>query len=586
MSMFDTEVWITVLEPVHGRPVAGADVTLFDTGSYQETTGKTDGLGVFRTFVRTSRYVITVTVGGYRDWVREVGIGGTLFEQLVVLTSDFPEPPVDPPVVIDVAIHVNDPSGSPVVGATASLDGMSRITNWAGIAYFSEIGISLYSYVVVADGFHQESGKLDVNNIRDLYLVLTPIEEPPPPPAEEYTLTVNVKYVDGTYAGGIAVSTVRLEGGYSNGGLTNSYGIIQFTNALLGNYRTSVGTKQKEVYLDRDKTVLFQIEEPPVPPNPDPDPPTPGEPPCPNPENIWPWYKGQPYYATPIWKETYKTWNIWHLAEVGSIYGITKPDCVAYSQSSFKNSVTSARAWINEVAVAPEPPEPFTTILDFIVPDSLPSGSDVNVRVLIKNTGGGTGLLSWIINGNPADPDRDVTVEAGGVDNVAPGNSVWVDVYFRYFKMPNWDFQLLATNYGQTSTISKTITLKEPVVEIPTSLTITAPPSIEAGDTFNVSGILYETETGTPIPNQPINHSYNGKNLGTSTTGFDGTYLKEVSVPEIGVWTLKSEFLGTETLQTSKSQTDTNITTTPIAVATVIATSTITGIAMIIYGLK
>ena len=155
--MFDTEVWITVLEYLRGYPVAGADVTLFDTGSFLETTGKTDGNGIFKTFVRTSRYILTVSASGYRDWVLEVGIGGTLFEQLAVLITDSPEPPIDPPVVVDVAIHVNDPSGNPVVGASVSLGEWSRTTNWAGIAYFAEIGISLYDYVVVAEGFHDAS---------------------------------------------------------------------------------------------------------------------------------------------------------------------------------------------------------------------------------------------------------------------------------------------------------------------------------------------------------------------------------------------------------------------------------------------
>ncbi len=257
---------------MRGRPVVGADVTLFDMGSYVETTGKTDGIGVFKTFVRSSRYVITVKESGYRDWVLEVGIGGVLFEQVVVLITDAGGTPPDPPVVVDVAIHVNDSQGSPIVGANVSLGGWSRTTNWAGIAYFAEIGISVYDYVVVADGFHNAVGIFDVNKIKDLYLTLVPVEAPEPPPAKEYTLTVQVKYTDGTPAGSVAVSTVRLEGGYSNGGLTDRYGVIQFTNALLGNYRTSVGTEQKEVYLDRDKTVLFQIEAPPEPPNPEPEP--------------------------------------------------------------------------------------------------------------------------------------------------------------------------------------------------------------------------------------------------------------------------------------------------------------------------
>jgi len=123
----------------------------------------------------------------------------------------------------------------------------------------------------------------------------------------------------------------------------------------------------------------------------------------------------------------------------------------------------------------------------------------------------------------------------------------------------------------------------EPIV-ISTTLTIDAPSGVESGETFFISGILYETDTSIPIPNHPINHSYNGRSLGSSTTGVDGIYLKECSIPEAGVWTLKSEFPGTEGLQASRAQVDSVVADTPIAIALQIAGSIATGLALFIYG--
>ena len=78
---------------------------------------------------------------------------------------------------------------------------------------------------------------------------------------------------------------------------------------------------------------------------------------------------------------------------------------------------------------------------------------------------------------------------------------------------------------------------------IPTTLTLSAPNSVGVGEKFNISGILYQAESGVPILGQPINLSYNGKSLGTATTGIDGDYLKQASIPTEGVHTLKAEFL-------------------------------------------
>lgn len=98
-----------------------------------------------------------------------------------------------------------------------------------------------------------------------------------------------------------------------------------------------------------------------------------------------------------------------------------------------------------------------------------------------------------------------------------------------------------------------TIPITEEAVGIPTTTTISAPDSVAINDNFFISGILYETESSIPIPYQPINHSYNGRSLGGSITGVDGDYLKEVSIPESGTWTLKSDFPGTLEYKTSRS---------------------------------
>ncbi len=132
---------------------------------------------------------------------------------------------------------------------------------------------------------------------------------------------------------------------------------------------------------------------------------------------------------------------------------------------------------------------------------------------------------------------------------------------------------------------TKNITITAPpVADMPTSLTISAPSSVEPNEAFFISGILYEKDSGIPIPNQPINHSYNGRSLGSSTTGVDGNYLKEVSIPESGTWTLKSEFLGADIYQTSRALVDAVVGVPPILTALLIAGPIVTGLALVIYG--
>jgi len=103
----------------------------------------------------------------------------------------------------------------------------------------------------------------------------------------------------------------------------------------------------------------------------------------------------------------------------------------------------------------------YTEVLDFTVPNSLPAGADVNVRVQLRNADSIEGYVHCVINGNPNSPDDYITVEGATSHptSTLPGDSIWLDVYFRYFKMPNWDFNLIATNEGGSSQISRTIHL-------------------------------------------------------------------------------------------------------------------------------
>ena len=94
---------------------------------------------------------------------------------------------------------------------------------------------------------------------------------------------------------------------------------------------------------------------------------------------------------------------------------------------------------------------------------------------------------------------------------------------------------------------------KEISISIPTTLTISAPATVEPEETFYITGILYETNTGIPITNQIIDLSYNGVTLGSAVTGIDGDYLIQAFIPTAGTYTLKAAYAGTTTLGASEA---------------------------------
>ena len=112
---------------------------------------------------------------------------------------------------------------------------------------------------------------------------------------------------------------------------------------------------------------------------------------------------------------------------------------------------------------------------------------------------------------------------------------------------------------GQGGTWDGTSCTFEPEPGVRTTLTLSAPNSVGVEEKFNVSGILYQTESGVPIPSQSINLSYNGKSLGSATTGIDGDYLKQASIPTKGVHTLKAEFPGAAGYEASSKTTRTGV---------------------------
>ena len=119
--------------------------------------------------------------------------------------------------------------------------------------------------------------------------------------------------------------------------------------------------------------------------------------------------------------------------------------------------------------------------------------------------------------------------------------------------------------YMEALSAALTVIYAEIEPGIPTELTISAPASAAADELFAVSGDLWRTDTGEPLPDQPVNLSYDGISLGSTTTNAGGHYQLEASIPVAGVWTLKAEFPGTPGYLPSTTRAGTVIAASPIA---------------------
>ena len=121
---------------------------------------------------------------------------------------------------------------------------------------------------------------------------------------------------------------------------------------------------------------------------------------------------------------------------------------------------------------------------------------------------------------------------------------------------------------------------------IATSLTLNAPDTVDLGEPFTINGNLYETDTSQPLAGQQINISYNGTPLGHTFTSTEGFYYLDISINQEGNWLLKADFTGTLIYAKGTSSISTMVAITPLQAAIKIIASAVTGIALLLYGLK
>jgi len=84
-------------------------------------------------------------------------------------------------------------------------------------------------------------------------------------------------------------------------------------------------------------------------------------------------------------------------------------------------------------------------------------------------------------------------------------------------------------------------------VAFPTRISISAPSSVRPGETFTVTGVLeYEELPGmwTPLAGRTVTVYFNTTIFGQATTGSDGRYSVQGSIPSTGSYTLKAVFAG------------------------------------------
>ncbi len=96
--------------------------------------------------------------------------------------------------------------------------------------------------------------------------------------------------------------------------------------------------------------------------------------------------------------------------------------------------------------------------------------------------------------------------------------------------------------YLKSSSASRGIIVE--AADVNTTLSVSAPSTVQVGQSFSISGILIRNDTGGPIIGASISLKYNGTSLGSATTGVDGDYLKTASIPIVGSHSLQASFGG------------------------------------------
>lgn len=233
---FVGQVIVYVYNPWTGTMIAGAEVSIFGPCE-PSILGVTNSYGVFSTFMNPCPSVsFIVSKAGYREAYLTQGVGGDLTEVNIALIPSSGTPPVEPPVVTDLAVHVAASGGGNIAGAVVTVGGVSLVTNSVGIALYQGLALAVYGFTVEAAGYNTQTGTVDTSQIVDLYVTLTPVSEPPPPPIVEVQVTARVRYPDGSAAPDVSVRLVNTGGGYDVTKATGTTGYVTFKQVPVGAY--------------------------------------------------------------------------------------------------------------------------------------------------------------------------------------------------------------------------------------------------------------------------------------------------------------------------------------------------------------
>jgi hypothetical protein len=84
-------------------------------------------------------------------------------------------------------------------------------------------------------------------------------------------------------------------------------------------------------------------------------------------------------------------------------------------------------------------------------------------------------------------------------------------------------------------------------VAYPTRISISAPDSVIAGQSFTIKGMLVfesDKDVWSGLPGRTVSLFYNGTKIADVTTASDGTYSATASIPTSGSYTLKAVYSG------------------------------------------
>jgi len=221
------------------NPVEGATVNF----NGQSLATNTSGLVTFNGVPRGNGKSYTVTKENYFD------ASGSIDVQYV---------DVNVPVVMeilpnyyDVTFHVSDSEG-PIEDATVTINGNSIQTNSSGVAFFEDVAEGTYMYTVDADGYIPQGDELEVNEDKEVTIILEQEIEP-------YTVTFYISDIDEVPIEGAIVSL----NGSSN--TTNAQGEVIFLEVNPGVYSYTVDAdefipQQGTVVVDMDKTIYVTLD--------------------------------------------------------------------------------------------------------------------------------------------------------------------------------------------------------------------------------------------------------------------------------------------------------------------------------------